>query len=156
MRYTIILTLALIFFIEAEAMSILGIGKTCVFSAVNVRLLHKGEPVSNAKVKRQWEWNKRNSDESVTDSDGYVSFPAVFESSVSRLLPIEIVIGQQLSVEINGEEMVFWTNGKREPDENAEYDGAEFQAVCELSEEEELVEDYGSLMVTMCKLKTGG
>lgn len=155
MRYTIILTLALIFSSEVEAMSIFGVGKTCVFSSVNIRLLDNGEPVSNAKVTRQWEWNKRNSDESVTNNDGYVSFPAVFESSVSRLLPIELVIGQQLSVQINGEEKVFWANSKREPEENAEYGGAQFQVVCELSNDEVLIEDYGSLMVTKCKLTAG-
>jgi hypothetical protein len=156
MRYTIILTLALIIIPEVEAMSIFDVGKTCVFSAVKVRLLHKGKPVSNAKVTRQWEWNKRNYDESVTNDDGYVLFPATFESSLSRLFPTELVIGQQLSVQINGEEKVFWTNSKREPEENAEYGGVKFQVVCELSDEEKLIEDYGSLMVTVCKLETGG
>jgi len=155
MRYTIILTLALIFITEVEAMSIFGVGNTCVFSAVKVRLMHNGKPVSNAKVTRQWEWNKRNSDESVTTDDGVVSFPAMFESSMSRLLPMELVIGQQLSVQINGEEKIFWTNSKREPEENAEYGGAKFQLVCELNDEEKLIEDYGSLMVTICKLETG-
>lgn len=156
MRYTIILTLSLILFSGVKAMSILGIGKTCVFSEVKVRLLQNGEPVSNAKVYRQWNWNNLSSDESVTNDEGYVSFPAVYESSVSRLLPIEIVIGQELSVEINGEKKVFWTNSKRDAEENTEYGGAQFQAVCELSKEEELIEDHGSLMVTMCKLTTGG
>ncbi len=155
MRYTIILTLALIFFIEAEAMSILGIGKTCVFSAVKVHLLHNGEPVSNTKVQRRWDWNTPSSDESVTDDDGYVLFPAVFESSVSRLLPIELVITQRLSVKIDGEEKILWTNAKREPKENVEYAGAKFDVVCELNNEEILIEDYGSLMLTICKLKNG-
>ena len=65
---------------------------------------------------------------------------------------MELVIGQQLSTEIEGEEKVFWTNGKREPEENAEYGGAKFDAICELSDEEKLIENYGSLMVTTCKL----
>ncbi len=155
MRYTIILTLSLILFSGVEAMSILGIGKTCVFSAVKLRLLHNGDPVVNTKVYREWDWNSTKSDESVTDDDGYVFFPAVFESSISRLLPIELVITQQLSVKIDGEEKFLWTNAKREPKENVEYAGAKFDVICELNDEEVLIKDYGSLMLTICKLKKG-
>ena len=155
MRYTVILTLSLILFSGVKAMSILGIGKVCVFSEVKLRLLHNGKPVSNTKVYRQWDWNSTKSDESVTDDDGFVSFPAVFESSVSRLLPIELVITQQLSVKIDGEEKHLWANAKREPEENVEYAGAKFDVVCELNDEEILIEDYGSLMLTICKLKNG-
>ncbi len=155
MRYAIVLAITLIFSQKVGAMSIFDVGKTCVFSEVKVRLLFNGEPVSNAKVTRQWNWNKLKADENMTNDNGDVSFPAVFESSVSRLLPTELIIGQQLSVHINGEEKVFWTNSKREPEENAEYGGALFQAVCELSNEETLIEEYGSLLVTMCKLQAG-
>lgn len=134
-------------------MSFFNPGKTCVFSEVKARLMLDGKPVANAKVTRQWDWNKRKSDEATTDENGYVSFPAVYESSSVRLLPAELVISQQLSVEVAGEEKVFWTNGKREPEENAEYGGAPFSVVCELNDEEVLIEEYGSLMVTMCKLE---
>lgn len=134
-------------------MSFFNPTRTCVFSEVKARLILDGKPVVGTKVIRQWNWNKKKTDESVTDESGYVYFPAVFESSVARLLPAELVIGQQLSVEINGENKVFWSNGKREPEENAEYGGAQFSVVCELSDEEVLIEEYGSLMVTMCKLE---
>ena len=155
MRYTTILTLSLILLSGVQAMSILGIGKTCVFSAVKLRLLQNGKPVSNTKIYREWDWNAPHSDESVTDDEGYVMFPAVFESSVSRLLPIELVITQQLSVKIGGEEKFLWTNAKRRPEEHSEYAGAKFDVVCELNDEEILIEDYGSLMLTICKLNNG-
>lgn len=148
--------IALIFLLislEASAMSFFNPTKTCVFSEVRARLVLNGKPIVGATVTRQWNWNKKRTDESVTDENGFVHFPAIFESSVARLLPTELVIGQQLSVEINGATKVFWANGKREPEENAEYGGASFNVVCELSEEEVLIEDYGSLMVTMCKLE---
>jgi len=132
-------------------MGIFDAGKTCVFSEVKARVTMNGEPVKNTKVIRRWEWNESHEDSASTDENGYVEFPAVYESSVSRLLPIELVIGQQLSTEINGEEISFWSNSKREPEENTEYGGAKFNIVCELSDEEILIEDYGSLMVTMCK-----
>lgn len=134
-------------------MSIFSGPKSCVFSEVTVKVLKDGKPVQNAKVLRQWEWNKEKSDQTSTDNQGVAHFPAVFESSVSRLLPTEFVVGQQLSVWVDGEEQVFFTNSKREPDENSEFGGAPFKAVCELTDEEVLIEDYGSLMVSKCKLE---
>lgn len=145
--------LSLIFIQRVEALSLFNIGKTCVFSEVQMQILLNGKPVSNTLVTRQWDWNKRNRDESKTDENGRVSFPAVYESSASRLFPTELVIGQQLSVLVDGEEKVLWSNSKREPEENSEYGGETFDVVCELTDEEMLIEDYGSLMVTMCKRK---
>lgn len=153
MKLTVYISILLFCSQGVMAMSIFGAGKTCVFSQVNVRLVLNGEPVKNAKVLRSWEWNKRKSDESFTDENGNVSFPPIYESSVSRFLPIELVIGQQLAVDINGEQKVFWTNSKREPDINSEYAGKNFKALCELTNEEELIEEYGSLLVTMCTLE---
>lgn len=133
-------------------MSVFNPFRTCVFSEVRARLTMNGEPIKNTKVTRQWEWNKRRSDSAITDDDGYVYFPAVFEFSLARLLPIEVVIGQRLSIEANGEEIKFWQNSKRAPDKNAEYGGHAFNVSCELTQEEVLMRDYGSLMLTMCKL----
>ena len=141
-----------IFLLEANGMSLFEIGKTCVFSDVQLKLLKDGKPLSNVKVTRQWDWNKRGSDHAMTSDDGSIHFPAVFASSVSRLLPTELVIGQQLSIEIDGKEQVIWTNAKREPDVNSEYGGKPFNVVCDLKGEEVLIEDYGSLMVAVCKL----
>jgi hypothetical protein len=134
-------------------MAMFDAGKTCVFSQVKAKLTLNGEPVRNTKVVRRWEWNKLQEDSTSTDDNGYFEFPAVYESSLSRLLPVELVIGQQLSTEIDGKEFQFWTNSKREPTENSEYGGKSMNLICELSGEEELIEDYGSLMVTLCKME---
>lgn len=128
-------------------------GKTCVFSEVKARLMLEGKPVANAKVVRQWEWHKRQTDEAVTDENGYVYFPAVYESSVTRFLPAELVVGQQLSVLIDGQENIFWSNAKRKPEENSEYGGNNFNVTCELTDEEVVIKEYGALMLTMCKLE---
>lgn len=127
--------------------------RTCVFSEVTARLVLNGEPLKNIKVTRQWEWHKRRSDEAVTDAEGYVTFPAVYESSITRLLPAEIVIGQRLSVEVNNEVIVFWQSSKRKAAEKSEYGGLPFNMICELSDETILIENYGSLIATMCKLE---
>lgn len=134
-------------------MSFLNPTNTCVFSEVKARLLLNGEPVRNAKVIRQWEWHKRRSDEAVTDDEGFVTFPAVYESSITRLLPAEIVIGQQLSVMVGDQMRIFWTNVKVEAEENSEYGGKEFNVSCELSDEDETTREYGSIMLTMCSLE---
>lgn len=137
---------------ETSAMAFFNPLKTCVFSEVSARVFLNGEPVRGAKVVRKWNWHKERYDESITDVNGYVSFPPKYESSITRLLPAELVIGQQLSVFIEGEETIFWSNAKREPEINAEYGGNPFRIACELTNEEVLIESYGSLMLTMCTL----
>lgn len=134
-------------------MSFFNPTRTCVFSEVKARLVLDGKPIVGAKVIRKWNWHKEKSDESITDVQGYVSFPAIYESSVSRLLPAELVVGQQLSVVLGLEEKIFWSNAKRRPEENSEYGGSKFHVACELTEEEVVIKDYGSLMLTMCKLE---
>jgi len=134
-------------------MSMLNPTKTCVFSEVKARLTLDGAPLKNVKVIRRWEWHKPKHDEATTDANGYVTFPSIYESSITRLLPAEIVIGQQLSVELAGEDRVFWTSAKREAQKNSEYGGADFNVSCELNNEEVLIEDYRSMIVTMCKLE---
>src|SRR5690606_21292952 len=154
MKNALILSIILMLLPQGTfAMSIFNPTKTCVFSEVKARLTLSGEPLKGVKVTRQWEWHKRQSDEAITDAEGYVTFPVVYESSVTRLLPAEIVIGQQLSVILNGEEKIFWSNAKREPEQNSEYGGSSFNVMCELTEEEVVIRDFGSLMLTMCKLE---
>ena len=131
-------------------MSIFDAGKTCVFSEVQARLMRDGEPVENAKVIRRWEWNDLHEDSAATDENGYFEFPVVFEKSISRMLPIELVIAQGLYVVIDGEEVKFWSNSKREPEENAEFQGRPITLSCELTDEMKIYRDFGSRMRTLC------
>lgn len=134
----------------ALAMGIFDAGKTCVFSEVKARLTLNGEPISNVKVIRRWEWNKLQEETTTTDESGYFELPPVFESSMSRMLPIELVIAQGLYVVIDGEEKKFWSNSKREPEENAEFQGSPINLSCELSSEMKIYRDFGSRMRTLC------
>lgn len=142
--------LSLVFVPGAEAMSLFDIGKTCVFSEVKARLYKNGEPLRNVKVIRRWEWNQLESDSTTTDDKGYFEFPAVFEKSVSRLLPVELVIAQGLYVIDGDEEQKIWSNSKREPEENAEFGGKPFDLVCELTDEMKIYKDFGTRMRTLC------
>ncbi len=147
-------SIVLFLVVSLGAITIYWVGRTCVFSAVKAQLILNGKPVLHTKVIRRWEWNSQKSDESITDEQGFVTFPAVFEFSISRFLPIELVIAQGVYIVRDGEEKKIWSNSKRKSGENTEYGGARFDVVCELANERILIEDYGSLMVTMCKLNT--
>lgn len=150
MRITFIIALALFFFPEVNSMSIFGVGKTCVFSAVKVHVTKNGLPLKNIQVIRRWEWNKLKEEKTTTDQNGVFEFPAIFESSVSRLLPMELVIAQGLYIVENGEEKKVWSNSKREPGENAEFGGKPFTLNCEITNEMEIYRDFGSIMRTLC------
>jgi len=134
-------------------MSLFDIGKVCVFSEVKAQLLLDGEPVSGATVTRIWNWDKRESDSTVTDINGNFSFPAVHRRSVKPLLPLEITITQQLSTTLDGEDFILWRGAKRDGEEQSELDGAPFNLTCELTSEERLIDDYRSPILTLCTIK---
>jgi len=125
--------------------------KTCVFSAIKARITFNGEPVKQAKVIRKWEWKELREENTQTDDHGYFEFPAAFESSITRLLPVELVIAQGLYVVVDGEEKKFWSNSKREPDENAEFNGKPIALICDLTDEMQIYRDFGSRMNTLCR-----
>lgn len=137
---------------EVLAMSFLNPTKTCVFSAVKARLTKNGEPLKGVTVVRRWRWHEPHEDSAKTDAKGEFTFPAVFELSVARLLPIEVVIAQSLRVNVNGEEEVFWVNSKRDPKENGEYNGRPMSLVCEMTHEMKIYNDSGVMMSTLCSL----
>lgn len=135
-------------------MSFLNPTKTCVFSAVKARLTNNGQPLKGATVIRRWEWHELKEERTTTNAQGEFEFPAVYESSVTRLLPMEIVIGQSLRVVVDGEERKFWTNSKRNADLNGEYRGRLMRLTCELTNESKIYNSAGVMMSTLCTLDT--
>lgn len=131
-------------------MSLFNPTKTCVFSAVKAQLTMNGQALKGVTVVRRWEWQTLREDVTKTDDAGFFSFPAVFESSVTRLLPVELVIAQGLYVKIGNEEKKFWSNSKREAKENAEFNGQPISLVCELTHEMKITREFGSMMNTLC------
>ena len=124
--------------------------KTCVFSAVKARLTINGVPVKGATVVRRWKWHSMREERTATDAAGNFSFPPVYESSVTRFLPMEFVVAQGMFVVVDGAETQFWANTKRETAENAELGGRALALVCELKNEMKLTESFGSLLSTVC------
>jgi len=150
MKYAIILVISIFVYQKVEAMSIFDVGKTCVFSEVKAKLTRNGEPLKNTKVIRRWEWNELKEDVTTTDEQGYFEFPAVFEKSITRMLPVELVIAQGLYVEESDGETKIWSNSKREPEENAEFDGRPIEMKCEMTNDMEIHKEFGSRMRTLC------
>jgi len=147
------LALMLLAFSEGlSAMSIAELGRSSVFSAVEVVLTRDGEPVVGAEVTRVSEWQKQQTEKAVTDSEGKFSFPALFENSLAGILPFtEFIASQQIVVQIGVESFEIWANGKRSPKNNSELGGVPIKLSCELNEDVRLVEGFGSLLVTNCR-----
>lgn len=142
--------ISLLIAIEVSAMSFFNPPKTCVFSEVKAWLTMNGEPLKNVTVIRRWEWRELKEERTRTDEKGFFQLPAVFESSIARVLPIELVIAQGLYVIVDGEEKKFWSNSKRTPEENAEFGGRSISLLCELTDEMRINREFGSRMNTLC------
>ena len=142
---------------EVRAMDITNPLKTCVFSAVRARLTKNDEPLKGVTILRRWQWHgDEHEDSAVTDAAGQFVFPAVFKSSVTRLLPMEVVIAQSLVAKIDREERIFWVNSKRVAAENSEYNGRPTDLLCELTREMKVYrggyESGYQVMSTLCTL----
>jgi len=137
---------------EAAPMSAFN-PKTCVFSSVKARLTLNGQPLKRATVIRRWEWQQAREDRTTTDDEGWFSFAPVFESSATRLLPIEFVVGQSLDVVVDGHEKSIWSFAKRKPEENAELKGKPIVMRCELTQEAKARRENGAILSTMCVLE---
>lgn len=131
-------------------MGIFDAGKVCVFSHVKARLTMNGEPVANVKVIRQWEWQELKEESTTTNAEGEFEFPAIFERSITRFFPSELIVGQALYVVVGGEKTKFWSHAKRKPEENSEFKGKPISLFCELTNETQLHEELGSAMLTLC------
>ena len=152
----ILLSLSALFalaYAEVPAMSFLNPTKSCVFSAVKARLTKNGQPLKGVTVIRRWTWHDAHEDSTHTNANGEFSFPAVFEASVSRLLPVEFAVAQSLYIKGAGDEEMFWVNTKRKTDENSEYKGRPISLQCELTHEMKITREFGSIMSTMCTLE---
>lgn len=131
-------------------MGIFDAGKVCVFSQVKARLTMNGEPLANAKVIRRWEWQNLKEDSTITNNEGEFEFPAIFERSITRFFPSELVVGQALYVAVGGLEKKFWSHTKRKPEENSEFKGKPISLYCELTNEIKIDEEFGPAMLTLC------
>ena len=131
-------------------MSIFDAGKAYFFSPVTGVITKDSNPVSNAKIIRKWEHQSLEQDETVTDESGNFSFPEVRRRSAVQFMPAEFVVGQEISVVHNGEEIVIWSASKRDTSENSELGGKKLVLKCDLDSEEKIYRDFGPALFTKC------
>ena len=92
--------------------------KVCLFSPVKGKVVLKGQPVVGAVVERTWEFGKKHSDQTVTDSKGEFSLPGVYSMNLLvKYLPAEVCIFQEISVCYSGQSYLAWSHRKSGYDE---------------------------------------
>lgn len=122
--------LLFIFSVGVSAVSI----KQCLFSEMTGIVNFEGKPAPGVKLVRMVDYDKKQYDETVTDENGSFHFPAVFRTSIlSKFLPMEFVVGQQIIAHKDDKEYEIWVGVKRKPEENAESRGKPLIVDCELT-----------------------
>lgn len=135
---------------KGASMSVFDIGKACVFSQVKGQVTFEGKPVSGAKIVRIAKWQKEETDETMTDSEGNFELPPMYHRSVVKLLPAEFVTSQRLMVIHDNKEYGIWFTTKRAPEENSELNGKPLAFKCELTDEPRFDHSYRASIKTIC------
>ena len=133
------------------AMGLSDAGKVCLFSGMSGVIKLDGKPVEGARLVRTVKKEKEKADEAVTDKNGYFEFDAIFERTITKFLPMEFVVSQQIDVLYNEKEYEMWSGVKREPEENAESKGKSLVVDCELNSEQSIIRVNGGVIFSLCK-----
>jgi hypothetical protein len=106
--------------LQVSAMSLFGF-KVCLATEVKGVVTLQGKPVANARVTREviFRDQKLNS-ETITDEKGNFSLPAVYERTVWKHSPFEVVIGQTINIEHDNKQYLALGTSKRNFDFNGE------------------------------------
>jgi len=132
-------------------MGLSDVGKVCLFSGMSGVVKLDGKPVSGARLVRTVKKDKKNADETVTDENGYFEFKPKFERTITKYLPMEFVVSQQIDVLYQDGKVEMWSGVKRESEENTESRGEPLIVECELGSEEGLKVVNGSPIFSLCK-----
>lgn len=133
-----LLALCFIWPATGAAMSLMDLGKVCVFSPVTGQVTMNGEPIAGARLVRRVEWQKKQQDHATTDDKGRFAFPALYERSVMKFLSGQFVANQVIEIEHKGQTYLAWKGGKWSEEENAELSGKPLKLHCELTNEPEI------------------
>jgi len=122
---------------ESYSMSLFDIGKVCLFSKTDGKIVLNGEPVAGVKIIRKSIFQTKTKEEvTTTDNNGVFHFDASFTRSLAKYMPLEGVITQKIIIQTSEKEHEGWTSVKRNFEENGELGGKPLDLVCELSQEE--------------------
>jgi len=132
------------------AMNIFNPFKACTFSQMQLTLTHNNQPASSAEVIRSVNWKNEKVDTFTTDEDGYVELPAMYQSSITQILPIEFIVAHVITVRYEGQEYKVWVYAKRDSRENNEFNGEPIKLRCELTHEPTTKRAFRSMVKTAC------
>ena len=131
-------------------MALSDVGKVCLFSEISGVITLDGKPVANAKLVRTVKKEKTIIDETTTDANGNFKMPAVFERTVTKFLPMEFVVKQDILLTYNNKEYKIWDGVKRKEEENAESRGKPLVVKCELNSDVNHIAVNGSVFFNLC------
>jgi len=135
-------------------MSLFDIGKICLFSDTVGQVVLNGEPIEGATIKRSVIWqNKTLEDTTVTDKSGNFHFNAKFTNSLSKFMPVEAVMTQNIVIQHNNNSYEAWKTNKRDFEENSELNGKPLNLICELSHESTVKEEGTQVIKGICQWK---
>jgi len=131
-------------------MAISELGKVCLFSEISGVITLDGKPVANAKLVRTANRDGDITDETTTDEHGKFTMPAVYERTITKFLPMEFVVSQEIEVSHCGKKYKMWDGIKRKREENTESRGKPLVVSCELNSEEKHIRVDGAGFFTLC------
>lgn len=131
-------------------MALSDVGKVCLFSEISGVITLDGKPVVNAKLIRTVNKEKDITDVTTTDEHGHFSMPAIFERTITKMLPMEFAVSQLIKVEYNNKEYSMWEGVKRKEEANSESRGKPLVVKCELNQETRLKQVNGNPIVSLC------
>ncbi len=146
----LILLFILLLLSGGTVVGLTDIGKLCIFSAISGVITLNGQPVAHARLIRTGEKERTHQDETTTDEKGYFEFPAMYERSIAKYLPMEFVASQTIMVEYKGQTYKLWSGVKRKPEENTESRGKPLIVQCDLNQERDLKEVNSTPIISMC------
>lgn len=136
----------LIFSISTGANAVPFFSKNILASKFSANVTLNGIPQKDIKVVRyiRWSWDdKKRQDETTTDKKGDFTLPIIEVSQgLSRFLPHEPVVFQQITITYKGEKYVAWQHSKHNYDNNGELNGKSLALNCELSNKPEEHNNY--------------
>ena len=131
-------------------MALSDVGKVCLFSEISGVLTLNGQPVANEKLVRTVNHSRDIRDETTTDEHGHFRMPAVFERTITKILPMEFVVKQSIVAHYRGKEYKIWDGVKRSAEKDAEARGKPLSVRCDLNKEIDHVSVNGSIYFSMC------
>lgn len=132
------------------AMSLGDVGRVCLFSSISGTITLDGKPVVNARLVRTSDRDGPRVDETFTNEEGYFEFPAMYERTITKFLPMEFVASQKIIAHYQDREYEMWSSIKRKREENSEAKGNRLVVTCDLGWDQKLIVVNGSPIHSLC------